>query len=80
MAYRNTYDFQAMTTEEYLSATANVTHCLDLVEECRSIADVYDPENMGIDATVNAVCGKAYRWCYLNIEAAYLTSGVRYPS
>jgi hypothetical protein len=80
MAYNNTYDFQGITETEYLFAKANVTICLDMIQKCRIVADVYDPENMGINATVNIVCSAAYKWCYLNVEAAYLASGVNLSS
>jgi hypothetical protein len=80
MAYNNTYDFQAITETEYISAKANVTTCLDLIQKCRIVADIYDPENMGINSTVNSVCSAAYEWCYLNVEAAYLASGASLSS
>jgi len=76
MAYNNTYDFQAITEKEYHSAKANVTTCLEMIQKCRAVADVSDPENMGINATVNSLCAAAYGWCYVNVEAAYLASGV----
>ena len=76
MADNNTYDFQAITEAEYLSAKANATICLEMIQSCRIVADAYDPRNLGINAMVNSLCAAAYGWCYLNVEAAYLASGV----
>ncbi|KAE9380409.1 putative carboxypeptidase S1 [Stipitochalara longipes BDJ] len=69
MAYNNTYGFQAITETEYHSAKANVTTCLEMIQKCRVAADIYDPRNIGINATVNSICSAAYGWCYLNHDA-----------
>jgi hypothetical protein len=50
--------------EAYLSAKANATTCLELIQKSRALAYIYDPGNMRINATVNSVCSAAYGWCY----------------
>jgi hypothetical protein len=80
MAYNNTYNFQAISEAEFESANANVTICLEMIHNCRAIANVYDLSNLGINSSVNSVCSGAYEWCYLNVGAAYLGSGVSLSS
>jgi carboxypeptidase D len=46
-----------------------------MIQKSRALADIYDPGNMGINATANSAYSAAYGWCYLNNEAAYLASG-----
>ncbi|KAH8792062.1 hypothetical protein BGZ57DRAFT_565558 [Hyaloscypha finlandica] len=48
----------------YMSAKANATTCLELIQKSRALAGIYNPGNMGINATVNSVCSAAYGWCY----------------
>lgn len=76
MAYNNTYGFQAITDSQYESAKTNLTTCTALVYVCQEVAGIYDPENSGNNASVNTACLSAYEYCYLNVEAAFLESGV----
>jgi carboxypeptidase D len=62
--FHYTYAVQAISEEAYLSAKANATTWLELIQKSRALADICDPGNMGINATVNSVCSAAYGWCY----------------
>jgi hypothetical protein len=44
-AYNNTYGFQAISEADSNSATAHVTVCQALIEECRALTAISDPEN-----------------------------------
>lgn len=78
MAYNNTYDFQAISEAQHLSAKANVTTCEALIQECRQQAAIYDPENLGNSTTVNNLCVEAYGYCAYYVEYVYLYSGVSF--
>lgn len=79
MAYNNTYGFQAITKAEYESAMTNLTTCTALIDECQHIAAIYDPDNHGNNASVNAACSTTYGYCALNIENVFQNSGVSFP-
>jgi hypothetical protein len=74
-AFNNTYGFQLYPEEVYLDLKNNVTSCLGLVEQCRTLA-AYDPENLGTNDTINAACAGATLYCYQYVQAAYALSGV----
>jgi carboxypeptidase D len=78
MAYNNTYGFQAITKAEFESAMTNLTTCTALVDECQSIAAIYDPGNYGNNASVNTACSSAYGYCALNVEYVFQNSGVSF--
>ncbi|GJD03994.1 serine carboxypeptidase [Colletotrichum higginsianum] len=57
MAFNNTYGIE----------TVNET-----IDACREVAAVYDPENVGINATVNRICEAAESYCTRYIRDPYL--------
>lgn len=53
--------------------------CLDMIADCREISVIYDPENTGVNSTVNEVCDEAESYCYEYVRGPYLeVSGRNY--
>ncbi|KAJ0159702.1 Carboxypeptidase S1 -like protein B [Colletotrichum tanaceti] len=75
MAFNNTYGIQAVNETVY-RGMADAYHgeggCRDQIDACREIAAVYDPENIGINATVNRVCEAAESYCTRYVRDPYL--------
>ena len=66
MAYNNTYDFQAIPKKVYeqaLDIWSKKRGCRDSIEQCRALADAYDPNDYAINATVNLACNAATQVC-----------------
>lgn len=62
MAYNNTYDLQVINETVYEAALRNYNKprgCKNLIEQCRFLGDQYDPQQLGMNDTVNAACLKA---------------------
>ncbi|KAK1055897.1 hypothetical protein LTR74_015330 [Friedmanniomyces endolithicus] len=70
MAYNNTYGLQVINETVYEMAMAAVPACLQLVRDCRSLSEEYDPDQIAFNETVNAVCTNATATCAA-IGAAY---------
>ncbi|KAK1055262.1 hypothetical protein LTR74_015801 [Friedmanniomyces endolithicus] len=70
MAYNNTYGLQVINETVYEMAMAAVPACLQLVRDCRSLSEEYDPDQFAFNATVNAICANATATCAA-IGAAY---------
>ncbi|KAK0777444.1 hypothetical protein LTR59_013859 [Friedmanniomyces endolithicus] len=70
MAYNNTYGLQVINETVYEMAMAAVPACLQLVRDCRSLSEEYDPDQSAFNETVNAVCTNATATCAA-IGAAY---------
>ncbi len=73
MAYNNTYGLQVINETVYEMAVAAVPACLQLVRDCRSLSEEYDPDQFAFNATVNAICANATATCAA-IGAAYDTA------
>ncbi len=74
MAYNNTYGIQAVNETIYLGmvdAYEREGGCRDQIDECRALASAYDPENRGLNATVNDACYRAETFCTSNIRDRY---------
>lgn len=82
-AVNNTYGLHAIPEATYLDARNNLTKeggCYDLIEQCRDLATIYDPENIGTNTTVNDACATATLYCFQFVQGAYTAqSGVRPP-
>ncbi|KAI0971009.1 carboxypeptidase S1 [Xylaria arbuscula] len=74
-AYNNTYGIQVVNETIYLGmvdALERKGGCADQVADCIAVAEVYDPENIGINATVNEICQAAETFCTNNVRDPYL--------
>jgi carboxypeptidase C (cathepsin A) len=66
IAYNNTYNLQLINETTYTSsvdAYERAGGCRDQIEDCRAVSSVSDPENLGVNATVNQVCADAETFC-----------------
>ena len=73
MAYNNTYGLQLIPEkiyEESLKAYSAPNGCRDLILKCRKLASEYDPQDLGINSTVNAICNKGVNACLNQIGLA----------
>jgi len=78
MAYNNTYDFEAISEDVYKEALNNFTKpagCRDLINGCRAQGALYDPDELGLSPSVNALCNTATTYCYQNVLNAYSATG-----
>ena len=78
MAHNNTYSFEAISQEQYVEAMDNYTKpggCRDLIQQCRALGELSDPDEVGLNKTVNDLCASATGYCYLNVLGAYDVSG-----
>ncbi|KAI3327522.1 carboxypeptidase S1 [Xylariaceae sp. AK1471] len=75
IAYNNTYGIQAVNETIYLSmvdAWEREGGCRDQIADCIEVAQVYDPDNVGINATVNKICMDAETFCSTKVRGPYL--------
>lgn len=73
-AYSNTYGVQYGTEEVYEGALNNITGpggCLDLINLCRTSAEIGDLNSTGSNATVNEICMEAFYFCELNVIMSF---------
>lgn len=81
-AYNNTYGLKTINQSVFEDMTDAFTRpggCRDQIDDCRALAIEYDPDNTGINETVNHVCATAESWCSANIRDGYLNySGRNY--
>jgi carboxypeptidase C (cathepsin A) len=82
IAFNNTYGIEAVNAsihEQMLDALYKPGGCLDMIADCRALIPDYDPENVGINATVNQICSDAENYCSDNVRGPYLeVSGRNY--
>ncbi|KAI8934484.1 hypothetical protein NX059_008186 [Plenodomus lindquistii] len=75
----NGYGVEAVNETTYNSMVAAIPECLERIQNCRDNATLFDPENLGIDAAVNAICEDAETFCRSEIVTPYTaTSGRDY--
>ena len=75
MAYNNTYGIQAVNESQYLNMTDSFERpgaCKDQIIECRELAAVGDPQNLGVNETVNEVCQAAESFCRSYVLNPYI--------
>ncbi|CCF46199.1 carboxypeptidase S1 B [Colletotrichum higginsianum] len=75
MAFNNTYGIETVNETVYrgmIDAYNREGGCRDQIDACREVAAVYDPENVGINATVNRICEAAESYCTRYIRDPYL--------
>jgi carboxypeptidase C (cathepsin A) len=78
MAHNNTYGLEAISEDVYKEALNNFTKpdgCRDLIEQCRALGDISDPEEVGIDSDVNSLCTAATGYCFNYVLGAYSATG-----
>ncbi|KAI1381072.1 serine carboxypeptidase [Hypoxylon crocopeplum] len=75
IAYNNTYGLETVNETVYLGmvdALEKPGGCADQILNCRNLALEYDPENIGINNTVNEVCSDAETYCSNFVRGPYL--------
>ena len=82
MAYNNTYGIQAVNESQYLNMTDSFERpgaCRDQIIDCREAAAIGDPQNLGVNETVNEICEAAESFCRSYVLNPYvLYSGRNY--
>ncbi|KAI1099278.1 carboxypeptidase S1-like protein B [Jackrogersella minutella] len=82
IAYNNTYGIETVNETTYLGmvdALERPGGCREQIEDCRTLALVYDPDNIGVNETVNQVCSDAETFCSNNVRNPYnMYSGRNY--
>ncbi|KAI1434959.1 carboxypeptidase S1 [Xylaria sp. CBS 124048] len=74
MAFNNTYGIQAVNETIYLGMVDALNReggCLDQIADCIAVSEVYDPNNIGINATVNKICMDAETFCVNEVRSPY---------
>lgn len=74
MAFNNTYGIQTVNESVYngmKEAYSRPGGCRDQIDDCRVVASAYDPDNIGLNATVNQICADAESYCSNNIRGPY---------
>lgn len=74
MAFNNTYGIQTVNETIYnnmVDAYIRPGGCRDQIDDCRAVSTVYDPDNMGINATVNQICSYAEVFCEDSLRTEY---------
>ncbi len=75
IAFNNTYGIEAVNAsihEAMLHDLNKPGGCLDKIADCRALVPEYDPENIGINATVNQICSDAETYCTEHVRDPYL--------
>jgi carboxypeptidase C (cathepsin A) len=81
-AYNNTYNLQMINETVYDALVESVTEpekgCISLIQNCRKLANIGDPEFYANNQTVNANCALATEQCYpiLGISFDYANRSV----
>jgi hypothetical protein len=73
-AYNNTYGVHFIPESVAEAEVHNMTKpdgCADLIQQCRELGNIGDPEWIGTNDTVNEACNLATDWC-----TAYVTGGL----
>ncbi|KAF3481026.1 carboxypeptidase S1 [Arthroderma uncinatum] len=71
MVFNNTYGIEAVNAsvhQQMLDALYRDGGCRDKINDCRAISAVSDPENIGINATVNEACSEAETFCATELD------------
>jgi carboxypeptidase C (cathepsin A) len=78
MAHNNTYSLKAISDDLFIASQNNYTKpggCRDLIQQCRALGDLSDPDELNLNDTVNALCASATDYCYLYVVGAFDSSG-----
>ena len=75
MAYNNTYGLKGIDQAVFEDSIQNFTKpngCVDLTNKCRDLGAVGDPDELGLNSTVNQSCVEALLYCYEFVQGAFL--------
>ncbi|OTA54958.1 serine carboxypeptidase [Hypoxylon sp. EC38] len=75
IAYNNTYGLETVNQtiyQEMVDALERPGGCRDQINDCRALSVVYDPDNTGVNDTVNKVCSDAETFCSSYVRGPYL--------
>ncbi|KAI1408193.1 serine carboxypeptidase [Hypoxylon sp. FL1857] len=75
IAYNNTYGLETVNQtiyDEMVDALERTGGCRDQINDCRALSVVYDPNNTGVNDTVNKVCSDAETFCSNYVRGPYL--------
>ncbi|OTA94003.1 hypothetical protein M434DRAFT_72052 [Hypoxylon sp. CO27-5] len=75
IAYNNTYGLETVNQTIYqgmVDALERPGGCRDQINDCRALSVVYDPDNIGVNDTVNKVCSDAESFCSSYVRGPYL--------
>ncbi|KAI0142615.1 serine carboxypeptidase [Hypoxylon sp. NC0597] len=75
IAYNNTYGLETVNQTIYqgmVDALERPGGCRDQIDDCRALSVVYDPDNIGVNDTVNRVCSDAETFCSNYVRGPYL--------
>lgn len=75
IAYNNTYGLETVNQTIYqgmVDALVRPGGCRDQIDDCRALSVVYDPDNIGVNDTVNRVCSDAETFCSNYVRGPYL--------
>ena len=71
----NTYGILAVNEsvqQQMADALYRPGGCFDQIDDCRALLPEYDPDNIGINATVNQICADAENFCSDEVRGPYL--------
>ncbi|KAF7194192.1 Carboxypeptidase S1-like B [Pseudocercospora fuligena] len=74
IAYNNTYGIEAVNKTVYdsmIDALYREGGCNDQIYHCQNLSSEYDPENLGINASVNSACQNAEEFCAKRVRGLY---------
>lgn len=74
MAYNNTYGLEVISEEVLEEAVDNFTKpdgCREQILRCRELGDLFDPDELAANATVNSICVEATLYCAQYVLGAY---------
>ncbi|KAI5928101.1 carboxypeptidase S1-like protein B [Camillea tinctor] len=82
IAFNNTYGLETVNATVYagmVRAYEEEGGCRDQIDACRALARAYDPDNRGVNASVNRACADAETFCSTRVRGPYLeVSGRNY--
>lgn len=74
-SFNNTYGLEVYDEETYKVVMQNLTDletgCYGLIDNCRALAAVGDPDGFGTNETVNKACVQASGLCFAELQGAY---------
>lgn len=74
-AFNNTYGLEIYDEQTFEMVMQNLTDletgCYGLIDTCRELAAVGDPQSFGTNETVNEACVQASALCFFELQGAY---------
>ncbi|KXT14194.1 hypothetical protein AC579_2459 [Pseudocercospora musae] len=66
----NTYGIKTVNETTYQNMTKSIPICLDKLKDCQSTSKKYDPDQLGLNDTVNNLCIDAGNFCNNYVQGA----------